>query len=49
MKVGDLSTKLGKYRSDYILLVLWETLKIESYKRGHYTNWRMVLDGVGEL
>ena len=46
---GDFSTKSGKYRSDYILLVLGETLRIKSYERGHYTTWRMVLDRVGEL
>ena len=46
---GNLSTKSGKYRSDYILLGLRETLRIKSYERGYYTTQRMVLDGVGEL
>ena len=46
---GNLSTESGEYRSDYILLVLGETLRIKSYKRGHYTTQRTVSDGVGEL
>ena len=46
---GNLSTELGEYRSDYIPLVLGGTLRIKSYKKGHHTTWRTVLDGVREL
>ena len=46
---GNLSTELGEYRSDYILLVLGGTLRIKLYERRHYTTQRTVSDGVREL